>query len=228
MSNAFEVLKELPKEGDLPKPTTIFDWDVMVDGKEYVVGKFEGYAHTISFIRGVDSIEDLYCWPRVEEPTRENILEYHMPYNGPVDWGIIYKPYSYSNYKHDPETRHIGCITITRNGKKFYEFGGSMHTGIDHARCIIGNLDNIPINFYAYDYVNKEIIGRECYFHGYKAKIDYWCEGQGCAILVCDEDDPERRKEALAKWEAVGCEDDEPKINVIDPYPGTGFQWHNN
>ena len=218
---------KLPKEenGLFPKPSKIFDWDVMVDGREYVVGEFQGYIHSYSYRFGKTTTNNLYCWPRGEEPNESNLLEYDMPYDGPVDWGIVYKPYNYSNYKYDPETRHIGYITITRNGKEFYEFGGNMHTGIDHARCIIDNLDNIPINFYIYDYVNKEIIGRECYFYGYKAKVDYWCEGQGCVILVCDEEDPERRKEALAKWDAEGCEDGQPKIDIIDPYPGTGFRW---
>ena len=229
MSNGvLNPLSELPGNEPFPKPSAMFgSWDVVVNGKPYIVGEFEDHPHAIRYMSGSEAACNLYCWPRDEEPTRENVVQYIMPENGPVDWGISYEHYNKIKYKYEPEIQSIGMITITRNGKKFYSFRGSMNIGIDKARCIIERLQDCPIDFNAYDYINKEILGCECYFYGYKAKIDYWCDGQGCACLICAEEDPERKKAALAKWEAVGCEDANPKIDIVDPYPGTGFTWFN-
>lgn len=222
-------LSELPNDKPFPKPSALFSsWDVMVNGKPYIVGAFKDYPYCILSRGCNDVICNSYCWPRGEEPTRENIVQYSMPENGPVDWGISYEHYNTVKYKYEPEIQSIGMITITRNGKKFYSFRGSMGLGIDKARCIIERIStDLSIDFSTYDYINKEIIGRECYFYGYKAKITDWCDGQGCAIIECAETDSKRKAEALAKWEAVGCDDDCIKIDIIDPYPGTGFTWFN-
>lgn len=217
-------LHEYLEHNPIPEPTHIFNWDVIVNGKSYIVAEFKGFAHCIVYHLGVRSYEYLYCWPRGEEPTKDNIIAYRMPDNGPVNWGIKFDPHNIIHWKH-VETRHIGTITITRNGKDFYSFNGSMHTGIDKARSIIERINDGPINFSNYDYINKEILGHECYFYGYKAKINHWCDGQGCAIIVCTEEDPKRREEAIAKWKIIGWDDDEPKIDIIDPWPGTGFTW---
>ena len=133
MSNI--TIKELPREGEFPKPSVVCNWDVVIHGKEYVVGEFKEYAHSISYSLGKEIINRLYCWPRGEEPNHENIVEYNMPASGPVNWGILYEPHNIISYKYDDmEMIPVGMITITRNGKKFYEFRGSMHTGIDQDR----------------------------------------------------------------------------------------------
>lgn len=217
--NTYDLIKEITKDTVLPKPR-IFDWDVVIYGKPYTVGRFNGYAHSIVTCYGADMINDLYCWPRGEEPTYENISEYNMPRSGPVNWGIKYSDdYAF----HKGEVRAIGKITITRNGIDFYTFIGSMDIGIDKARCIISRLQEDAIFWDGINY-EQEILNHSCYFKGYKAKIIRWIIGQGCVIIEPDEEDPVRAEEAKKVWIEHG-EDGNIKCNIIDPYPGTGFSW---
>ena len=213
--------KEITKSTILPKPH-IFDWDVVINGKPYTVGRFEGYIHSIESRYGAESINNLYCWPRGEDPTYENISEYNMPQSGPVNWGIRYTD-DYEFYK--GEVRAIGRVTITRNNVDFYTFAGSMNSGIDHARCIIEKLQEDVISWNSIDYEN-ELLAHSCYYKEYKAKITRWIINQGCIIIEPDEEDPIRAEEARKEW--IECSGGNSiKLDIIEPcyYTSTGFSW---
>lgn len=157
------------------------DWDVVMKGKPFQVVRIEGYIHTIG---GKWGDNNLWAYPRDEEPTYENLIEYNS--ERPVMWGINFNPHHYVRSKWDEtEMRYSGAVTITRNGEDFYTLCGGMNYGIDKARVLISEIEEHPLGFNEIDY-EKNIIGRKVWWRSQPAVITMWMKGQACVILVPD------------------------------------------
>ena len=85
-------IRLIEKDTILPKLRP-YDWDVYINDKPYYVVRIEGFVHTIG---GKYGENDLWAYPRDEEPTYENLIEFNC--DNPVSWGIEYKPRNY-DYK---------------------------------------------------------------------------------------------------------------------------------
>ena len=124
-------------------------WDVVVKGREYQVVMIEGYIHAIGGGRGENN---LWMYPRDEEPTYENLVEYYCDGCG-VCWGIKYEPHNYIRTKWDEtECYTSGGAMITRNGEDFYFCRG----GIDEAKWLMKHLDEHPLNLNEYGFVEMD------------------------------------------------------------------------
>ena len=158
----------------------LFPWDVEVNGVPYQVARLEGFVHSIGGRRGEN---DLWMWPRGEEPMYENLLEFQCDGSG-VCWGICYEPHNYIKSKYDEsECFTSGGAMITRNGKYFYFCRG----GIDQARYILTSLiDDHPMDLHEYEY-DKKVIGRKVWWRSEPAIIKSWIgHGQACVMLEPD------------------------------------------
>ena len=157
------------------------DWDVVMNGKPFQVVRIEGYVHTIG---GKWGDNNLWAYPRDEEPTYENLIEYNS--ERPVMWGIKFNPHHYMKSKWDEtEMRYSGAVTITRNGEDFYTLFGGMNYGIDKARVLISEIEQHPLGFNEIDY-DKNIIGRKVWWRSQPAIITMWMKGQACVLLEPD------------------------------------------
>jgi hypothetical protein len=201
----------------LPKKDTDFskmrkyDWDVVIGKIPMRVGVLDGFVHTIG---GKWGNNELYAWPRNEEPNYENITPFDSDHI--VDWGIEYKEnHYYGSTMGESEIRSTGRSIITRNGVPFYTVRGGRRYSMLKASVIIDDLgDAYPINFEFIDY-QKQIIGRKIAYKGVICEITNWIEGQGCIIIKPEK---ELSKEELKdKW---GIDDEyeydgDLKIDII-------------
>ena len=157
------------------------DWDVVMNGKPFQVVRIEGYVHTIG---GKWGDNNLWAYPRDEEPTYENLIEYNSERH--VMWGIKFNPHHYMKSKWDEtEMRYSGEVTITRNGEDFYTLWGGINYGIDKARVLISEIEQHPLGFNEIDY-DKNIIGRKVWWRSQPAIITMWMKGQACVLLEPD------------------------------------------
>lgn len=156
------------------------DWDVVMNGKPFQVVRIEGYVHTIG---GKYGDNNLWAYPRDEEPSYENLIEFDSE---PVLWGINFNPHHYVKSKWDEtEMRYSGSVTITRNGEDFYTLFGGINYGIDKARVLISEIKEHPLGFNEIDYDTK-MIGRKVWWRSQPAVITMWIKGQACVILEPD------------------------------------------
>ena len=171
-----DVIKLIDKTTDIKSlKISKFDWDVVVGRTykiPYQVVRIEGYIHTMG---GKWGINDLWMYPRREEPSYENLIEFNG--NGGVCWGIKYDPHYYVKTKWDEtECYSIGGAMITRNGKDFYFCKG----GIDEARYRISLLDDHPLELNSYEF-DKKMIGRKIWWRSEPGIITMWIgDGQAC------------------------------------------------
>lgn len=150
-------------------------WDVVVRGVPYQVVRIEGYVHSIGGRWGENN---LWMYPRDEEPTYENLIEYYGDGCG-VCWGMKYEPHNYIRTKWDEtECYTSGGAMITRNGEDFYFCRG----GIDEARWLMKHLDEHPLDLNEYRFEEK-MIGRKVWWRSEPAIITSWVKGQACVIL---------------------------------------------
>ena len=164
---------------ELVKNSNTFDWDVVINGKPYYIVKIKGYYHTIG---GKYGNNDLWAYPRYEEPTYENIIQFN---GDPVCWGIKYEPVNYKYYKFDESrVRSSGNVIITRNGEDFCDISvtNGINYGIDYARCLIVKLRELPILVESIDF-DKKIIGWELSYENKIYEIESYVRGQACVIL---------------------------------------------
>lgn len=154
-------------------------WDVEIKGIPYQVVKIEGYIHTLG---GKQGENDLWMYPRNENPTCENLIEFQCEKPG-VCWGIKYEPYNYIRNKWDElECFTSGGAMITRNGRDFY----FCRAGIDEAKYRIKHLDEHPLELNEYGFEEK-MIGRKVWWRSEPAIITKWIgNGQACVILEPD------------------------------------------
>lgn len=173
-------IKLIEKDTDIKSlKMSKYNWDTVVYGKPYQVVKIEGYVHTIG---GYWKENNLWMYPRYEEPTYENLIEYSVPGNG-VCWGYRYEPHLYVRTKWDEtECFRTGGVMITRNGADFYFCRG----GIDEAKWLLHGIDDHPIDLNFYDF-EKNVIGRKVWWRSEPGIITSWVgHGQACVIIEPD------------------------------------------
>ena len=156
-----------------------FDWDVVINEKPYYVVKIRGYYHTIG---GKYGNNDLWAYPRYEEPTYKNLIQFD---GDPVCWGIKYEPKNYIYNKYETGVRSSGSVIITRNGEDFcdlYPYAKGINYGIDYARCLIVKLRELPICVERIDF-DKKIIGWRLSYENKIYEIESYVHSQACIIL---------------------------------------------
>jgi len=184
------------------------DWDVVVNDKPYYVVRIPGYVHTIG---GKWGINDYWAYPRDEDPTVENLIEY----NGDCGacWGFRFEPRNYIRSKWgETEACSLAPVTITRNGKDFYKT-----YGIDNARVLIEELNEHPLCFNEIDF-DKKMIGRKVWWRSEPAVITKWIAGQACVILEPDGIDNFTVPPEFGKDDPMYYEDGDVKTTVFDEH----------
>ena len=210
------MFKLIEKETNIKSlKMTKYQWDVVVNGVPYQVVKIHGYVHSMG---GQWGENDLWMYPRDQDPTYENLVEYYCDGNG-VCWGILYDPHNYVRRKHtEPECFTSGGAYITRNGEKFYHCS----SGIDEARYRIKQISEHPLNLFEYQF-DKKMIGRKVWWRSQPAIITKWIgNGDACVILepdpkfIAEFDTP---KEFLEEYDYEDPEDKEfIKTSIFDEH----------
>ena len=155
-----------------------YNWDLVVKGRPYYVTPVEGYIHR--YVGRGEPI-DLWCWPRDEQPSHENMIEYDIPES--VAWGLEYKVNNYVKCKWDEtELRQHGYTVITRNGEDFYTVAGGMAYSVPKAMMLIAEIKDHPLDFGVIDF-DKKMVGRKIWYHGQPAVIRRFVKGQCCIII---------------------------------------------
>lgn len=158
---------------------TRYNWDVLINGRPYYVVKIKGYVHSIIGI--YNGQNNLWAYPRDEEPTFENLIEFSTKEFGCL-WGYRYEPYNYMRTKWD-ETECFTChkYIITRNGEDFYN---DCHS-INEVMVAIQRLKEHPIDFNEIGWKDN-VIGKKVWWEGQPAIITNWIDGQACVIIKPD------------------------------------------
>lgn len=206
-------MKLVEKNTVIPKVKPL-DWDLEINGKPYYVVRLEGYIHTIGGRWGEN---DYWAYPRDEEPSYENLIEFNSEKT--TLWGIEYKPFHSIKCKWDEcETRQGSHLIITRNGKKFDEITSSgMYYGIDKARVMIEDYNEHPLELNTIDF-DKKMVGRKIWWRSQPAIIERFVWGQGCIIIVPDGFD---KFETPAEFRGDCCfedENDSIKAHILDKH----------
>ena len=206
-------IKLIEKDTIIPK-TKPLDWDLEIKGIPYYVVRLEGFVHTIGGHWGENN---LWAYPRDEEPCYENLIEFNS--NSAVLWGIEYKPTHYIKSKWgEIEVRRGSCLRITRNGKLFDELNcNEIYYGIDKARVRISDYNEHPLELNTIDF-DKKMEGRKIWWRSQPAKIESFIWGQACVIIVPDgiekfETPPEFRDD---DW--MDDENDYIKTHILDEH----------
>lgn len=174
-------IKLISPETDLSKvKMRELDWDVVVRGKEYKCFRIPGYVHTIG---GQYGENEYWACPRDEEPTVDNLIEFD---GEPVRYSIVIDNSNYIKTKWDEtEIRNNVLCRILRNDKDFYSFGSSdIPFAYAKAYYLITLIRESVINFYEYNYAEKEIIGRHIWWKRKPYTLCTYIEGQCCAMAV--------------------------------------------
>ena len=160
---------------DAPRSVRSYPWDVTVENEPYVAGTLEGDEP------GSDL---LWCWPRGEMPTRENLLEYEL--DEPVSWGLSYdEKHVRIKRKGQPVARSIRRTVITRNGKLFYTVMGKASCSIPKALVLLEKIQHHPLGFDEMGFAER-MIGRKIWWHSQKAIITRYLPGECSIIAVPD------------------------------------------
>lgn len=179
----FDDIKLLDENVDLSKIKP-FDWDLIVKGIPYYVCRIEGYCHSISWQGGMECRHNLWCYPRHEKPTLENLVEYSL--KDPIAWGISYDEIHITSCKYDESETVTGARTvITRNGVPFYTVHGLRQYSIPKALTLIVKAQEHALDFSSIGYQEK-MIGRKVWYNGQPAIIDRYVDGQCCVMLKPD------------------------------------------
>ena len=179
----FEVIKLLDDDVDFSNIRP-YDWDLVLNGKPYYVCRIPGYAHTISYIGGRATREELWCYPRDEKPSIDNLVEYDL--KNPVSWGIEYHEDHKTKCKWDEVFIRDGEHTvITRNGKKFYTVGGRRDYSVIEAMSLLYKIQDHPLEFDTIDF-DKKMIGRKIWYRSQPGIITNYVHGECCVMVVPD------------------------------------------
>ena len=175
-------IKLIDKDTDIKSlKMSKYSWDVVVNETAYQVVKVHGYVHSVGGFWGDN---DLWMYPRNEEPSYDNMAQYDCKGNG-VCWGISYEPYNYYTFRHgELECNSSKAAYITRNGKEFY----LCRSRIDEARYLINNINEHPLDLFEYNF-DKKMIGKKVWWRSQPAIITEWIgNGDACVILEPDKD----------------------------------------
>lgn len=157
-----------------------YHWDVVVNNVPYQVVSIEGYVHTVGGKRGLN---DLWMYPRAEEPSYQNLVEYTGDGCG-VCWGIKYEPHNYLKTKWDEtECRTSGGATVTRNGQTFYFCRG----GIIEAMNMLRTVDGHPADLNQIDF-DKKLEGRKIWYRSQPAVIQKYLGSDNAVIVIVPEE----------------------------------------
>ena len=206
-------IRLIEKDTILPKLRP-YDWDVYINDKPYYVVRIEGFVHTIG---GKYGENDLWAYPRDEEPTYENLIEFNC--DNPVSWGIEYKPRNYARCKWDEcESFSGSTIMITRNGKNFCDvWGKGINYGIDKARVMISQFQEHAMDLNSIDF-DKKVIGRKVWWRSEPAVVTSYVDGQACVILEPDGIDHFTVPAEFAKEEPEYYCDGDVKADILDKH----------
>lgn len=187
------------------------DWDVEVNGVSYQIVRIDGYVHAIGGSWGENN---LWMYPRNEEPTYDNLVEYYGNGCG-VCWGIRYEPHNYTRTKWDEtECYTSGGAMITRNGKDFYFCCG----GIIEAQYLLRDIDEHPLDLNMYGFAEK-MIGRKVWWRSEPAVITHWVgHGQACVILEPDGIDRFTTPAEYANDDFMAYEERDIKTSIFDKH----------
>ena len=173
-------IRLIEKDTVIPKLTPL-RWDVVVRGRPFYVARVPGYVHCI---KGYGEPIDLWAWPRDEEPSYENMVEYEL--DSPVAWGLNYHVGRYIKCKWDDTMLRSGaCTTITRNGEDFYDVRGGMAYSVPKAMMLIAQMGEHPLDFNEIDF-DKKMIGRKIWYNSQPAVIESYIKGQCCVMIRPD------------------------------------------
>lgn len=161
-----------------------FDWDLEINGIPYYVCRIEGYCHTISWQGGNETRQELWCYPRHEKPSLENLVEYDL--KSPVAWGVQYDEIRKIRHKWgEAETTSGSRTIITRNGRPFYTVSGGINYSIPKALTLISEINEHPLEFNSIGYYDK-MIGRKVWWNGQPGVITSYIQGQCCVMIAPD------------------------------------------
>jgi hypothetical protein len=123
------------------------------------VYKIEGYYHCIG---GKYGNNDLWCCPRNEKPTFDNLAEFN---GNACNWDFEIKQENYTKSKwNETEVLCTNLVIIRRNGKRFYSFScRDLEYGAHKAMVLITDIQEHPISFSHINYEN-EILNRKIYW----------------------------------------------------------------
>lgn len=170
--------KHVTKETDLSIIKRHRPWDVVIHGRPYYVVKLDGYVHTIG---GRWGDNDYWAYPRDEEPSYENLVEFEA--DDPVCWGISYQPHLYTKCKWDEcFVRRANSVQITRNGEVFNDF---ILGGIAEALAMINKYRDHPLALDEIDF-DKKCIGRKVWWRSEPGVITSYVKHQACVIIEPD------------------------------------------
>lgn len=203
--------KEFDKDSFIGKVVPL-DWDLEINGRPYYVANMFGHIHTYG---GKYHHNDLWCYPRDEEPSYKNLIPYNK--NCACEWGLIYNKDKSYRGKHGIDS--IDTITITRNGKPFY----TLHDVYEALSIINYKVYEHPLNLCDIDY-DKKMIGRKIWYRGEPGVITRWVNDQACVVIEPDGIDK-------FTYPAEYCEDDgqdteyEERDLIIDIFKCGNIWW---
>ena len=209
----FNDIKLLDENVDFSKIRP-YNWDLVIGGVPYYVCRIEGYAHTISYRGGRETRQCLWCYPRDQKPSLDNVIEYTL--KSPVDWGIEFHDGNYIRTKWD-ETEVLPCpkTIITRNGEHFYTVLGDRDYSIPKAMTLLNDIEEHPLEFDTIDY-DLHMIGRKIWFSGQPGIITRYVRGQCCILVAPDGFDRWMRPAEFWAEEGVYYDEDELKIDCLN------------
>lgn len=213
-------IKLIEKDTDIDSiEIKMLSWDIVVNDIPYSVAHFKGYNHSIG---GKWGENDLWAWPRNEEPKYENLVE--IGFDRVVNWGLEYKEKYYFKTKWDETELCCSSGTwIMRNNEQFYFVPGSMDYSLAKARSILtkvweGGLDVNDIDF------DKKLKGRVILFKGIPGVIERYINKQGCIIV--NYTGPKKYKHLIPKiWRCEDVSDLSVKLDIIG-YDHYDIDWY--
>lgn len=210
----FSDIKLLDNNVDLSKIKP-FDWDLVVRGVPYYVCRIEGYCHSLQWQGGNETRCELWCYPRHEKPTFENLIEYNM--KSPVCWGLQYDEIPHVRCKWGESEVEAGCRTvITRNDVPFYVVFGHRNYSIPKALTLIPALEEHALDFCTIDF-DKKMIGRKVWYEGQPGVITSFIWGQCCVTIAPQGFDKWKKpKEFIKNDENEYYDDKELKIDCLE------------
>lgn len=157
------------------------DWDINVRGIDYKCFRIKGYIHSIG---GKWGENDYWCCPRTEDPTPNNLIEF----NGyTTRYEIQVKENNYIKTKWDEsEVENSVSCHILRNDKEFYSFvcRDTAYAWAKAYSLIESTIKEGVIDFWRFNYIEEEIIGRHIWYKGQPYTLCTYMEGQCCSMAI--------------------------------------------
>lgn len=209
----FNDIKLLDNDVDFSKIKP-FDWDLVLNGRPYYVCRIDGYSHSISWCSGLESRGTLWCYPRDEKPSIDNLVEYTL--KEPVSWGVEYAEKHKTKCKWDEvSTISGGGTTITRNGKPFYRVGGNREYSVMRALNLINNIQDHPLEFNTINFDTK-MIGRKIWWRSQPGIISHYVHGQCCVIVEPDGFDMWKIPPEFEKEDCLWYDERDIKLDCLE------------